>query len=256
MNIVVRKFNNILEYNDQSVPKPISDLKIFYQNVRSLRNKFEEIELLIEQYTSDIVVLTETWISKAQKKFYNFKSYNSIFSCRERQGGGLGMFIKKEIKYNLLENFESDDISYIIIELPKLHMFILSIYRPPSYNINDFLNSFDQKVSTLNDRKCLIIGDINIDLLISNKASETLNNIFITNNFYLCNEAHPTRYSAQRESLLDHIALNFEYNEINLNIIENCLSDHAIQILNLGNNNNRDTKTSVYRNLNKIDYKL
>src|SRR3978361_1105592 len=135
-------------------------------------------------------------------------------------------------------------------------MFILSIYRPPSYNINDFLNSFDQKVSTLNDRKCLIIGDINIDLLISNKASETLNNIFITNNSYLCNEAHPTRYSAQRESLLDHIALNVEYNEINLNIIENCLNDHAIQILNLGNNNNRDTKTSVYRNLNKIDYKL
>lgn len=136
-------------------------------------------------------------------------------------------------------------------------MFILlSIYRPPSYNINDVLNFFDQKVNTLNDRKCLIIGDINIDLLISNKTSETLNNIFITNNFYLCNEAYPTRYSAQRESLLDHIALNFEYNEINLNIIENCLSDHAIQILNLGNNNNQDTKTSVYRNLNKIDYKL
>lgn len=74
---------------------------------------------------------------------------------------------------------------------------------------------------------------MNIDLLSNNNYSETLHNIFISNNFYLCNETYYTRYSQTNESLLDYIALNYEYDRIDLNIIENSLSDHAIQILSL-----------------------
>lgn len=61
---------------------------------------------------------------------------------------------------------------------------------------------------------------MNIDLLSNNNHSEILHNIFISNNFYLGNETYYTRYSLTNKSLLDYIALNFEYDKIDLNIIE------------------------------------
>lgn len=151
-----------------------------------MKNKFGEIELLVKQYASDIAILSETWITKNETKFYNFKNYNSIYSCRKRQGGDLGIFIKKEIEYDIIENIESENISCIIVELTKLRFLIFAIYRPPSVSVNDFLNFLDKKLYTLNSNNCIIIGDINIDLLIKNNARERQKSIFISNNFYLC----------------------------------------------------------------------
>ena len=152
--------------------------------------------------------------------------------------------------------FETSCISYIITELPNYNLIILAIYRPPSYNITDFLNFLDEKVNILNNKNCLIIGDMNIDLLSNNNYSETLHNIFISNNFYLCNETYYTRYSQTNESLLDYIALNYKCDKIDLNIIENSLSDHAIQILSLKSNRNKNTKQILYKKVHKTDYRL
>lgn len=120
------------------------------------------------------------------------------------------------------------------------------------------MNFFDEKVNLLNNKQCLIIGDININLLDQNNSSETLKNILVSNNFYLCNDKYSTRYSESTKSLLDHIALNHDYNEISLDIIENCLSDHAIQILKLVTNKSpsKGKITTQHRNINKINHNL
>lgn len=135
---------------------------------------------------------------------------------------------------------------------------ILAIYRPPSYKINEFLHFLDEKMNSLNNRRCLIIGDINIDLLNKDIACERLKDIFISNDFYLCNLTYSTRYAKNSQSLLDHIALNSEYNDINLDIIENSLSDHAIQILNLTNNKiqNIGKVLAQHKIINRINYNL
>lgn len=75
MKIILNKFCNILEYNLQDIKKQkhISDIKIFYQNIRSLKNKLEEVEILIEKYMSDIVILTETWLTNDKKSFIILK---------------------------------------------------------------------------------------------------------------------------------------------------------------------------------------
>lgn len=67
-NIEMHKFNSILEYKHVNVKTPTVNLEILYQNVRSLKNKFEEVELVIEKYNPDVTILTETWVTKNQKK--------------------------------------------------------------------------------------------------------------------------------------------------------------------------------------------
>lgn len=67
-NLEIHKFNSILEYKHKNPKTPTVNLEIFYQNVRSLKNKFEVVELVIEKYHPDVTILTETWITKDQKK--------------------------------------------------------------------------------------------------------------------------------------------------------------------------------------------
>ena len=257
MNTTINKFNNILDFNTHYVTQYKSDFRIYYHNIRSLNKKFEETELLITNMKIDLVILTETWITKGQKKFYNFNGYNSIYSCRQRQGGGLGIFIKNNLEYEILENYESEDTSYIIINLNEAKLNVFAIYRPPISNLNEFLNMLDQKINNLsiNNNKCLIIGDLNINLLLQNNNTNLINAIYTSNNFDLCNTSYSTRYSDNRESLLDHIVINFQDSKANLDIIKNSLSDHAIQILSLNLSKKYNSRLKSNKITTKLNYK-
>lgn len=44
--------------------------------------------------------------------------------------------------------------------------------------------------------------------------------LYLTTFIYVSNETYSTRYSENRQSLLDHVLLNCNFNPISLNIIE------------------------------------
>lgn len=256
MDISTNLFSNILDFDASNLVKDINEFRLFYNNIRSLKNKIEEIEILINNYKVDLAILTETWINKREKRFYNMNNYNSIYSCRQRQGGGLGLFLLCSLEYKIIENYESEQHSCIIIKIEKLRLIILATYRPPNYNINDFLNFLDMKIHNYLEvnYKCIIIGDININIINNNQNSIQIMDLYKSNNFILCNGKHPTRHSGNNHSLLDHIAVNFR-EEIKLSIIQNSLSDHDIQIIdiNLRNKINIDGKYTI-QSTTKLNY--
>lgn len=49
--------------------------KILYLNARSLKNKTDEIEIIINEEKIDAIVITETWVKKNEQKYYNFKNF-------------------------------------------------------------------------------------------------------------------------------------------------------------------------------------
>lgn len=63
-NIEERKLNSPLDNSHQNLQKSNKNFELCYQNVRSLKNRLEEIEILIKEYNSDLVILIETWTSK------------------------------------------------------------------------------------------------------------------------------------------------------------------------------------------------
>lgn len=117
MDKTINQFKSTLDFNVfySNLLKSKGDFRIFYQNVRSLKNKIEELEILIDNYKADVIILTETWITKNDKEFYNFNYYNAVYSCRKRQGGGLGVFLRNSLEYKVIENFESEIQSCLII---------------------------------------------------------------------------------------------------------------------------------------------
>lgn len=107
MNESVTQFNSLLDFNTFNLSMGKLGFRILYQNIRSLPNKIDEIEVVINNHKVDLAILTETWIRENQKKFYNINDFNSIYSCRKRQGGGLGLFLRNSFDYKIIEKFES-----------------------------------------------------------------------------------------------------------------------------------------------------
>ena len=132
MDISVNQFNNSLDFNLSNSSKGKSEFRIFYQNIRSLKNKIAEIEILTNNYKADLLILTETWITEQEKLFYNINNYNSFYSCRKRQGGGLGLFLHDSFEQKIIENFQSEEHACIIMKIDKLRLIIIASYRPPS----------------------------------------------------------------------------------------------------------------------------
>lgn len=257
MDTSINQFNNILDFNVFNISKGKNGFRTFYQNIRSLKNKIDEVELLINNYDCDLIILTETWINDNEKQYYNMNHYSSIYSCRKRQGGGLGLFLHNSFDYKIIDIYESENHSCIIIKIEKLELVVVATYRPPSFNINNFLQFLDEKIDKVValNHKCMIIGDMNINLLNDNNNTKRIMDMYSSNNFHLCNYNYPTRHSNNNHTLLDHIAVNFK-EKINMSIISNSLSDHDIQLLDINSNTQQLVKKPWKKTISKINYKL
>lgn len=82
-----------------------STLKIFYINIQSIRNIFDEFKIFISNLKSDfdIIAISESWIKEHEQIFYNFEGYSSFHSCRSSSsyGGGVSVFVKSYLNPNL-----------------------------------------------------------------------------------------------------------------------------------------------------------
>lgn len=52
----------------------------------------------IEQHR---LVFTENWIYESENKFYNIQGYNVQHKCREKRAGGISIYKKENLKYNV-----------------------------------------------------------------------------------------------------------------------------------------------------------
>lgn len=226
-------FNNKTDLNND-----FFNFNIFLLNARSIVNydRFNNLKTMLSNTNIEfhLIVICETWIKDYMKSIYNLPGYNSIFSCREsRLGGGLVVFIKENIKFDLIE-VKNTEVFSIDLELliNNEKILVTALYRPPDTNINDFLMDLNDHLFTLNSKNCnsILLGDINIDISEGNSSINTFKykNILDLNGFHLCNH-FVTRESSK--TVLDHIISNFSSKyEFNISTIFNTTSDHNILI--------------------------
>lgn len=125
-----------------------SNYKILLLNIRSMKSKFDEIETTVREHNPDILALIETWLSPNDEHLYNLNNYVAEFHSRGTRGGGLALYIRKDINYTLLTKITSREIETIKIELQHDRTAVTLLYKPPhvQYNIikqflqNDILN--------------------------------------------------------------------------------------------------------------------
>ena len=120
-------------------------------NVNSIPNKFEQLKVLVQDKV-DILVITE---SKLDSSFpisqFIISGFSKPFRLdRNRNGGGVLIFVREDIPTKELSSFFPEDIEGVLIEinLRKSKWLLCGCYHPPRQN-NDYClhhigNALDQ----------------------------------------------------------------------------------------------------------------
>lgn len=220
---------------------------VAHLNVRSLNTGFDDLRNYFNEYNFDIVGVSETWLSSDHNdSAFGINGYNFIRKDRDGRGGGVGIYIKKHFQYQNIQFDIPTDICEIIsikFKLNKKHILFINIYRAPSLDTDNFIDTLSDLMSmTMPFYDCVIFsGDFNIDFLGESRFSSRITNLIDT--FNLAQHiTQPTRITDTSSTLIDVIIANINMPCIcshSLAISEE-LSDHCLvySIFNLKTLNN------------------
>lgn len=150
MNYVFnKKCKSLEEYktNGDIIVKQ-SNLNILYTNIRTIRNnKIEELEHIINNTKDvDIIILSETSLKEQEEKYYQIKGCNGYFCSRDNKiGGGVAIYLSKEISGSLINKVNIEDSSIIKAKISNLEftLTLLAYYRPSTTPLETFLETLD-----------------------------------------------------------------------------------------------------------------
>ncbi len=116
--------------------KHSTGLKVAHINVRSLYPKIDEIRYLLADASLDILCITEAWLDKTiTDSQIKVNGYLVERNDRNRHGGGVVIYIRDTIDYDLREDLDHSNIESLWLQC-KLssdsHVLICALYRPPS----------------------------------------------------------------------------------------------------------------------------
>ena len=224
--------------------------KVLSLNCQSLHAKSDQIKIYIDQLRKngcqfDILCLQETWINENNDiNVFNIDGYEFISKSKTCSAhGGLGIYLKSEYNYNLVQlpscpdtysTWEKQFIEVIINERTNTKIIIGNIYRLPRETTQEyelFMNEFTDVIDTFQNSRTdmIIMGDFNIDLLHirdKQKVSDFFD-LMVTNGL-IPKITLPTRFSHQSATLIDNIFCKMSHNLSNTSsyILMNNISDH------------------------------
>ena len=104
-------------------------LHFLHLNVNSLPSKIDEIKMIALKSNATIIGITETKLDNTIKDSeVNIDGYEIIRSDRNRHGGGVACYIKKNWRFNIKENVSSDfENIFLDILLPNSKPILISM---------------------------------------------------------------------------------------------------------------------------------
>ena len=191
-------------------------LSVLHVNARSIQNrdKFTEFLNFVETFKSiiDVIVVSESWLKPADPvNMYSVTGFSSEFWFRTgRAGGGLVVYIAEELSYTRFDcvNIGNCEEGWLEIVMKNGSPLLLgAIYRPPNCPVREFSEGLEKFAVDINRKrvKCLIVGDINIDLNCNTEYSNLLDSSGLKSLNSL-----PTRSTYHSETNIDHVYVNCE----------------------------------------------
>ena len=205
------------EYNSKILSNQNS-ISIVNYNVRSYNANFELFSACLKNSSfPKILVLTETWFSSDYHE--DIENYNSFHIFRNgMRSGGVSVYVDVNFKTEKVEEFSfcNSVIEICTVKVNLVggnHFFLLGLYRPHSGTREEFTALLDQILNSneLRDKKCVLIGDYNINMLSDDESVANFMNT-LNSYHYFPLITKPTRFPPNElqstPSLLDNIWIN------------------------------------------------
>lgn len=184
-------------------------LTLFHVNVRSIRNKKDQLDDYFSQlsFAFDVLMFSETWLTSGEDPpYFQGYTYNGLV-CTEGRGGGVAIYVKDTINHENIPQFSSvnENIECLMMRLPRaLTTVVYVIYRPPTASKPAFLESIENVLnySCHSGLDFAIMGDVNVDMLSLNASARQLTEVM---NYFACENVitKATRVTAETATLLD-----------------------------------------------------
>lgn len=247
MNNLKNFFHDCVDdFNENVTANGSNMLRILQWNVRGINavNKFDNILEFLDNLcvSVDVIVLCETWLKEVNCSLFNVRGYKSIFSCRDSSSGGLALYVRNSIEHQIHVNTCLDGFHHMHVglKLNGLHYNVHGVYRPPSFDFNNFQVMLENWLSTASQTcPTFIVGDINIPInLINNNVVVKYKNL-IESYGYLCTNTFATRPVSC--NILDHVVCSLGYaSALQNDTIFSNISDHLPIITSLKINARND----------------
>jgi len=162
----------------------------------------------------DIIALSETRI-KETSIIATLPGYNFINENSQTQAGGVGAYIKNNLKYLQRRDlqFKMHGCENIWLEIigKRQKIIIGMVYRHPQYNIDEFSQSLSETIIKIakNNYVYYVLGNININLLNATNDSriqQYIDTLCSLGCYPFINK--PTRVVNEAETCIDHIYTN------------------------------------------------
>nr|CAI5843640.1 unnamed protein product [Callosobruchus analis] len=163
-------------------------IKVCHLNVRSLIGHIVDFSDLIQSNRYDIVAISETWLNgNVDGPAVQINNYNFVRRDRNdgSRGGGVGIYIKNYIKYEILSQGDNTEDVWVSFKFNNDMYTVGCIYRPPK---NSFEELLFNKLPLCDKLICL--GDFNIDLLNSTHATDLFGNLLDSYNITILMDRH------------------------------------------------------------------
>lgn len=174
----------------------------------------------------------------------NYTSYNSV--RKNRVGAGISIYILNSICANMNYEFSDNNNNFVIVYLRKLNLKIFAAYN--THN-ETFLGKLEEILAS--NKNCIILGDINIDILKNNTQTKNYKDIIISNGYHIINKIkkkYATRIANNTKTIIDHAITDLYNYKHHLLINSHNFTDHESLTLQI--------KIEKFKSAsNKISYK-
>lgn len=210
-------------------------------NIRSMRNKIDDIELLREKLENGssspihIIVLSEIWIHENENKFHHLKNYEAYFSNREsKRAGGCAIYVHKKMLSSPIVNIEWQNNNFLMIKLTQLNLHILGVYRDCTSNIQQFAEKIENEFFRF--KRIIILGDMNINLQNNDNDTHTYKETITSSGLQILNSIENDMYTRKSNTVntfIDHAITNITNNKFKVVLHDDPISDHRLLTLNV-----------------------
>ena len=255
--------NNIDNHYDVFCKK---GLHFLHLNARSLLPKLVEIKTLALQSNAAVIGISETWLDDSiSDSEIEIPNYAVLRTDRNRGGGGVCMYIRKNLSFNHRQDLQNDQLEVVFADLllPKSKPILTGIcYRPPKQtNFYDVMEHCLLHSVNLEERDAILLGDFNTNMATdqsNNRLVRLLNNFcFVFNLTQLIHDY--TRVTMEHRSIIDLILVSDESKISQHGVLNSSISDHNLifctrKVIRAPVNKHNTLKIRSMKNYSKQDF--